>query len=54
MHGCSLVWSVDAGGRTVTVYRQQEEPQTLGEADVLDGGDVVPGFALPLRQLFAG
>ena len=27
--------------------------QTLTESNTLDGGDVLPGFALPLRELFA-
>jgi Uma2 family endonuclease len=53
-HGCPLVWTVDTPSRTVTVDRPLAEPQTLGEADLLDGGDVVPGFSLRLRELFAG
>ncbi len=29
------------------------EVQILGKDGVLDGGDVVPGFRLPVRELFA-
>jgi hypothetical protein len=29
------------------------EPETLGEADVLDGGTVLPGFRLPVAEIFA-
>ena len=52
--GVRLVWLVDPEARTVAVYTAPEQPiQTLTEADTLDGGDVLPGFTLPLRELFA-
>ncbi len=51
--GTRLVWLVDPETRTVRVYTSPEEPLTLTERDTLDGGDVVPGFALPLKDLFA-
>jgi Uma2 family endonuclease len=51
--GVHLVWMVDPRVRTVTVYDAPDQPRVLGEADTLDGGDVLPGFELPLRQLFA-
>jgi hypothetical protein len=38
--------------RTTTVYRSPIDFVQLTEADVLDGGDVVPGWTLPLRELF--
>jgi hypothetical protein len=34
------------------VYRPDSEILLLSENDVLDGGDVVPGWRLPLRELF--
>ncbi len=50
--GTLLVWEVDPPTRTVTVYTAPDESTVLGETDVLDGGKVLPGFTLPLRDLF--
>ncbi len=51
--GVRLVWYVDWRTRTTAVYTAPEQCQVLGEDDVLTGGDVLPGFELPLRELFA-
>jgi Uma2 family endonuclease len=51
--GVLLVWFVDPEKRTVTVYTAPDQSVQLGEDDTLDGGDVLPGFALPLARLFA-
>jgi Uma2 family endonuclease len=51
--GVRLVWYVDPRTKTASVYTSPEQCTALGEADVLTGGDVLPGFELPLRQLFA-
>lgn len=51
--GARRVWLVDPEARTVSVYTAPEQVTVLGEGDTLDGGDVLPGFALPLRELFA-
>lgn len=37
----------------VTVYTLDEEPREYRENDTLGGGDVLPGFAVPVRDLFA-
>ena len=50
--GVALVWVVDPGRRTVTAHRPDGESRALGEGDVLDGGDTLPGFAMPLGRLF--
>jgi Uma2 family endonuclease len=50
--GSRLVWLVRPELRTVTVFSPDSPERTLGEADMLDGGDVVPGFSLPLAELF--
>jgi hypothetical protein len=34
------------------VYRSTSDVVLLREGNVLDGGDVVPGWTLPLRELF--
>jgi hypothetical protein len=46
------VWVVQPLSRTVTVHRPGEEPLTLGLEDSLEGGDILPGLALPVRVLF--
>ncbi len=51
--GVRLLWIVDPGARTVAVYTGPDRVRTRTEIDALDGGDVLPGFALPLRDLFA-
>lgn len=48
-----LVWVVDPQRREVSVYVSQTQPTVLGESDRLEGGDVLPGFALSLENLFA-
>lgn len=51
--GSHLVWVVDPGTRTVTVYRSRNDIRLLGEDDELDGGDVLPGFRVAVGDLFA-
>jgi Uma2 family endonuclease len=50
--GTKLVWIIDPDDRTVAVYTEPETPTVLSAADTLAGGDVLPGFALPLAELF--
>ncbi len=50
--GARLVWVIDPEDRTAAVYRPGRE-MTLLEADgVLDGEDVLPGFRLPLADIW--
>ena len=51
--GVRLVWVVRFRRRTVTVHALDQEPRTLGEGDVLDGGDVLPQFRLAISDIFA-
>ena len=52
--GGKAVWQVDPDRRAVEVFHVPSDPPTvLHEGDTLDGGDVLPGFSLPLRDLFA-
>jgi Uma2 family endonuclease len=52
--GVRLVWLVRPVQRTGTVFRPHGPELVLGEHEVLDGEDVLPGFRLPLRDLFRG
>ncbi len=51
--GARLVWLVYPRTQTVTVYRANGtvEERTVGQT--LDGEDVVPGFSLPVAEVFA-
>lgn len=51
--GTRLVWIIDPVARTAEVFTAPEQSAVLTEADTLDGGDVLPGFSLRLRDLFA-
>lgn len=51
--GTPLVVVVDPPARSITVYRSRTDVAVLTEDDVLDGGDVVPGWRLPVRDVFA-
>ena len=51
-HGVRMALVADPGPVTLTVYRPGEPPQALGEFDVFDGGDVLPGFTAPVWSFF--
>ena len=51
--GVPLVWWVDPERRTVTVHRAGQAPEILDESATLGGGDVLPGFSLPVERIFA-
>ncbi|MDH3600469.1 MAG: Uma2 family endonuclease [Candidatus Tectomicrobia bacterium] len=51
--GVRLAWFVDPVTRTVAVYTAVEQSALLQAEQNLDGGAVLPGFVLPLQELFA-
>ncbi len=51
--GVRLVWLIDPRRRTVTIYTPDRTAHILRPPDVLNGGDVLPGFRLPFAELFA-
>lgn len=52
--GARAVWVVDPSRETVAVHRPGRPPETLARTEVLDGGSAVPGFRLPVREIFEG
>jgi Uma2 family endonuclease len=50
--GTLLVWVVDPIRQTVLSYSIDGRVRFYGATDTLDGGEVLPGFALPLTELF--
>ncbi len=51
--GARLVWIVNPKSQTVTVYRSLTDIDVLTETDTLEGGEVVPGFQIPVAEIFA-
>ena len=50
--GVQLVWVVHPQSKQVCVYRSTKDCKILEIGDVLDGGKVLPGYSLPLAELF--
>ena len=51
--GAMMVWVVNPKRKTLTVYHAQQHPLILTVDDFLEGLDVVPGFRIPVREIFA-
>ena len=47
-----MVWLVFPDERRVEVYVLDQDVQEFGIDDTLDGGEVLPGFKLPVRDIF--
>jgi Uma2 family endonuclease len=52
-NGVRLVWVIDPSSETARVYTSANRHKQLSSSDALDGGRVLPGFKLPLADLFA-
>lgn len=50
--GTCMVVVIDPTRRSMTVHRSREDAQILSEGDRLDGGDVVPGWSIPVHRIF--
>ncbi|MBM3222820.1 MAG: hypothetical protein FJZ47_03310 [Candidatus Tectomicrobia bacterium] len=48
-----MVWQIDPRARTVEVLTAPEQSMTLFVDQTLDGGAVLPGLHVPLRDLCA-
>jgi Uma2 family endonuclease len=51
--GVSMVLELNPMKSILTVYRPGTEPLALGPEDSFDGGEVLPGFSLPLNTLLS-
>lgn len=51
-HGGRLVWIVYPPQKLVEVYASGEDVALLTEHDTLTGGEILPGFELPVRDIF--
>jgi len=52
-NGAKLVWLIYPSKRIVEVYYANGEIDLLHEGDTLSGEDVLPGFTLPVADIFA-
>lgn len=51
--GTKLVWELDPPTKSMRVYTSPEKFDIVDINGILDGGAVLPGFKLPLAELFA-
>jgi len=51
--GTRLIWVVDPIQRVVSIRDSERPERWVTEGDTLDGGSVLPGFAIPVSRLFA-
>lgn len=50
--GVRLAWVIEPKTKKIHVYKSPTEVRILSETDSLTGEDVVPGFAIPVSELF--
>jgi Uma2 family endonuclease len=50
--GVDRVWFVDSRRRSVLVYHSSGQVETLETGDILRDEEILPGFSLPLSELF--
>ena len=51
-YGVPLVWAAYPETRTIDVHRADGSIATLYEDDILDGGEILPGFAVAVSDIF--
>jgi Uma2 family endonuclease len=51
--GTRLVWQIDPDARRAEAYTSVTAYSSIGDDGHLEGGDVLPGFVVTLKQLFA-
>lgn len=51
--GVPLIWLVDPAEATVTVIAAGQPTTILKSANTLDGGEILPGFSVPVAEIFA-
>jgi Uma2 family endonuclease len=51
--GGPLIWMAYPQRRVVAIHRPGHPVEELGEDAMLDGGEIVPGFRLPIADIFS-
>jgi Uma2 family endonuclease len=52
-NGVKLVWLIDTEDRKVSIYRPNRTLEVIDETAELTGGEELPGFSCPVRNLFS-
>lgn len=50
--GVTVVWEVDPRRRRIIVWNNDQTVQELKPGDIVGGGNILPGFQLPVADLF--
>jgi Uma2 family endonuclease len=50
--GVKVVWIINPESRTIRIHRRDGESAFLRSSDTLSAHDVLPGFSLPVAELF--
>jgi len=50
--GCAMVWVVNMKRHSVSVHQAGGPVHVLTEGETLDGGALLPGFTLPVEEIF--
>jgi Uma2 family endonuclease len=53
-YGTRLVWVMYSARKEVKVHAPGRKPKTLKVGDTLDGGDVLSGFKIGVKDIFQG
>jgi len=51
MYGARLVWVINPEARTVMVFDSPTRSRILHEQDEINGGEVLPGFSVAVREI---
>jgi Uma2 family endonuclease len=51
-NGCKLAWLIFPEEQTVEVFTPNGHVQILGPGDTLNGGDILPGLAVAVNEIF--
>lgn len=51
--GVELLWMVDHRTRTVAVFRAAQDATVYTDSDIIDGGNVLPGWQVNIAELFS-
>jgi Uma2 family endonuclease len=51
--GCRNVWVIDPRTRTVSLHRSRREITVLSDSESITAGDLLPGFSVPVAEIFA-
>ena len=51
--GTRIVWLINPRRKSITIFRNDNSITALRTTDTLSGEDVIPGFSLPVTEVFA-